>query len=136
MKQTKDRKPRFKKRNSLKKEISLFNCLKNKSPSFNKKKGQIYLIKKIKLQILTLNCRLKIICKSFLKLKLRVWICYLKNSWSKKKIIKSNKNLIISKMMKKFKFQIGYQKILCFKKKFFFKQKKVILKINITLKKK
>ena len=35
-------------------------------------KGQIYLIKKIKLQILTLNCRLKIICKSFLKLKLRV----------------------------------------------------------------
>ena len=39
-------------------------------------------------------------------------------------------------MMKKFKFQIGYQKILCFKKKFFFKQKKVILKINITLKKK
>jgi dolichyl-phosphate beta-glucosyltransferase len=35
-------------------------------------------------------------------------------------------------MMKKFKFQIGYQKILCFKKKFFFKQKKVILKINIT----
>ena len=51
-------------------------------------------------------------------------------------IIKFNKKLIINKVMRKYKFQIGFQKILYFKKKIFFKQKKEILKINTTSKKK
>ena len=51
-------------------------------------------------------------------------------------IIKFNKKLIINKVMRKYKFQIGYKKILYFKKKIFFKQKKEILKINTISKKK
>ena len=51
-------------------------------------------------------------------------------------IIKFNKKLIINKVMRKYKFQIGYQKILYFKKKIFYKQKKEILKISTISKKK
>jgi hypothetical protein len=68
----KGRKQKYRKRNFLKKEISLCNYLKSKSLNFNKKISQIFFNKKIKLTALTLNYRLKIIYKNFLKLDLRV----------------------------------------------------------------
>jgi len=68
----KGRKQKYRKRNFLKKEISLYNFLKDKSLNFNKKISQIFFNKKIKLIALTLNYRLKIIYKNFLKLDLRV----------------------------------------------------------------
>lgn len=48
MKLIKYRKPKYKKRNFLKKEINLFSSLKNKSQNFNKKKNQIFFNKRNK----------------------------------------------------------------------------------------
>ena len=86
-----------------KKEINLFNLLKNRNKNLNLRKKKIVISKKIKTAVKTISCHQSIIYKNFLKFlkELQAVFLNLNNNLSKIKFKKKKKPLI-KKSMKKY----------------------------------
>ena len=86
-----------------KKEINLFNLLKNRNKNLNLRKKKIVISKKIKTAVKMISCHQSIIYKNFLKFlkELQAVFLNLNNNLSKIKFKKKKKPLI-KKLMKKY----------------------------------